>query len=102
VSYLDLIAIQEIVYVTFVIPFQAVSLSTLPLKMQEIAVIEDLLFMMTVSSSSACLARIEISDSQLYQTFCFQGVEGKYIRLSSSSVEGLDPPEFHVDPTLGM
>ena len=33
---------------------------------------------------------------------CSQGVEGKYIRLSSSSVEGLDPPEFHVDPTLGM
>ncbi|CAB4000138.1 Gamma-tubulin complex component 2 [Paramuricea clavata] len=57
------------------LPPPAVSLSTLPLKMQEIAVIEDLLFMMT-------------------------GVEGKYIRLSSSSIEGLDSPEFHVDPTL--
>lgn len=32
---------------------------------------------------------------------CFKGVEGKYIRLSSNSIQGLDPPEFIVDATLG-
>ncbi|XP_028391404.1 gamma-tubulin complex component 2-like [Dendronephthya gigantea] len=58
-------------------PQPAVPVKTLPLKMQEIAVIEDLLFLMT-------------------------GVEGKYIRLSSSSLQGLDPPEFIVDSTLDI
>ncbi|XP_046850541.1 gamma-tubulin complex component 2-like [Xenia sp. Carnegie-2017] len=60
---------------SFEVPSPAVPVRVLPLKMQEIAVIEDLLFLMT-------------------------GVEGKYIHLKSQSIEGLEPPEFSIDPTL--
>lgn len=57
-------------------PHPAVSVGTLPLRMQEIAVMEDLLFMMT-------------------------GIEGKYIRVSNR-IEGMDQPEFSVDQTLDI
>lgn len=57
-------------------PSPALSVSALPLRMQEIAIIEDLLFMMT-------------------------GIEGKYIRVSNT-LEGMDQPEFIVDQTLDM